>query len=237
MNSRTTILMLYGLLLFQLTGLSVAAQVRDVDRENNKLMTKQFKTVVLEGQIRELFSKLALEEDIPIGLELDSEKPDMRIYRIQLTNGTLPELLDSFVKQNGKYKWFIENGVVDVFPHEGRRDPFLAELLSVRVQRFVVEKGTSSWAVQELLCGSPEIKALMDANGVEPAGSNFIGLYIPQLGREFAVDVSNLTTKEILNHIIKESPVARIWIASHEPSARTLRLAVSSRPEVETLKN
>jgi hypothetical protein len=223
--------MLLLLLVIPLSIQEVVAQSSEVYRQDNDLATKQFESVVLEGQMFELFSKLALHLDVPIGLEIGSESHDLSLYRIELTNGTLPELLDQIIKQNPKYDWLFEKGVVNVFPRVESRDLFIGEILSVRVKRFTIKKGTVGLDVQDLLFTSPEIKAIMDRNGIEPAGTNFSGFSFPQLGREFSLNVSNRTTKEILNQIVKKSPLARIWIVSRDISARTLRLTVNSRHE------
>lgn len=235
MAVRTMALMLLGLLVLHSHVEPAPAQHSDIDKRNNELVTKQFKSVVLEGQLPQLFSKLALDHDIPIGLELD-RSPEASNYRLEMANGTLPELLDQFVRQNGKYTWFIENGVLNISPRGEDRDRFLADILAVQIKHFSIKKGTSSAAVQQILCTSPEIKALMDANGLEAAGLDLTGFYIPQLGREFSIETSNATTKEILNRIVRDSPVARIWILSREDPARTFRVTVNSRQEPESPK-
>ncbi|HEU4506635.1 MAG TPA: hypothetical protein VFR78_00255 [Pyrinomonadaceae bacterium] len=187
--------------------------------------------MALEGQMVQLFSMLGHDYDIPIGLELDSGNNDLTEYRLKLDDGTLPELLDQFVSQNPKYDWFIENGVVNIFPRASHRDPFLAEILSLRLKSFAVNKGTSSWKLEELLFTSAEIKAVLDARGIESAGSiaNFSGGYIPQLGRDFSLNLSGSTAKEILNHVVRESPLARLWVVSRVRPDGPLRITVSSR--------
>jgi hypothetical protein len=209
------------------------AQSADVSRKSSDLATRKFKSLALEGQIVQLFSMLAQNHDIPIGLELDTEVNDLSIYRLELDEGTLPELLDQFVSQNGKYDWLIENGVTNVFPRAKYRDEFLAEILSLRLTSFVVTKGSSSWDLEHLLFRSPEIKAVLEANGIEAAGSsaNFSGGYIPQLGRNFSLNVSNRTTKQILNQVVRESPLARLWIVGRVRRDGPIRITINSRQQ------
>lgn len=228
-------LILFSLLILHLGMQTGVAQATVDSRQDHDLVTKQLRSIVIEGQVRQVFSTLALEHDIPIGLELDYRGPDFSDYRLELNNGTLPELLDQFVRQNGRYTWLIENGVVNIYPRHEERDPFLAEMLSVRIKRLVIKKRSSTDVVQHLLCTSPELKALMDARGIERAGLDLSGFFIPQLGREFSLDASDLTTKEILNQIVRTSPVARIWIVSRDLSA--LKVTVNARFEVDTSKN
>jgi hypothetical protein len=42
---------------------------------------------------------------------------------------------------------------------------------------------------------------------VQVSGRNFTGVYLPQLGRNFNLDLSNTTLESLLNKVIKESPV------------------------------
>lgn len=210
---------------------SVFAQKGDFSGKGSSLATRQFKTLALEGQIAQLFSILAHDYDIPIGLELDSELNDLTIYRLKLDKGTLPELLDQFVSQNGKYDWFLENGVVNIFPRAKYRDSFLATILSVRLKKFAVTKGSSSWDLESLLLTSPELRAVLDANRVEAVSSmaNFSGGYIPQLGRNFSLNASDRTTKEILNQVVRESPLARFWIIGRIRRDGPLTISINSR--------
>lgn len=213
----------------------VFAQRLDVHKQNDDLATRQIKSLVLEGQMIELFSALACDHDIPIGLELATHAADSSDYRLELTEGTLPELLDQFVSKNRKYDWFIENGVINIFPRGEHRDALLAEILSVRIKRFALKKETSGWDLQQLLFASPEIKEVMDQRGIEAQlpGANFSGFYIPQLERDFSLNVSNMAMREILNSVVRNSPLARIWIVRRNSPQRSLSITVNSRMKIE----
>ena len=224
MRSRWMGFILLALLIVSLGWHAVRAQSPQGVKRNSDPATKQFESIVVEGQMVELFSKLALEYDIPIGIETAFEPQDLSNYRLELTKGTLSELLDQFVKQNLNYAWFVENGVVNIFPTKERRDPIIGEVLSVRLKKFSIEKGTGALDMQDLLFDSPEIKAILDRNGVEPGAIDLTGFYLPQLGQEFSLRISNPTTREILNQTIKESPIAKVWIVSRDFSAGTLQV-------------
>jgi len=206
------------------------AQSPDLARKNSDLATRLIKNVALEGQLQNLLTRLSLEYDIPLGLEISSDEKLSNRYRVELREGTVKDVMDQIISQNERYDWLIENGVVNIFPRDKYRDTFLAELLTLRIGSFAVNKNSDCWKLQNDLVKTPEIKAVIDAHGMQP-GINFTGFYIPQLGRNFSLKVSDITLKALLNRIIGESPLARTWIISTDSSSRTLSLGVTSRQD------
>jgi len=206
----------------------IEAQSLGSSRKNSDLATRLIKNVELEGQLSNLLTRLSLEYDIPLGLEVSSDEQLSNRYRLELSEGTVADLMSQIISQNERYDWLIENGVVNIFPRDKYRDAFLAELLTVRIGSFAVNKNSDCWKLQTDLVNTPEIKVIIDAHGMQ-TGMNFSGFYIPQLGRNFSLKVSNITLKALLNQIIRESPLARTWLISADSSSRTLNLGVTSR--------
>jgi len=204
------------------------AQSLDSSRKNADLATRLIKDVALEGQLSNLLTRLSLDYDIPLGLEISSDDQLSNHYRVELSEGSIADLMGQIISQNERYDWLIENGVVNIFPRDKYRDAFLTELLTVRIGSFAVNKSSDCWKLQNDLVNTPEIKAVIDAHGMQ-TGINFSGAYIPQLGQQFSLKVSDITLKVLLNRIIRESPLARTWIISTDRSSRTLSLGVTSR--------
>lgn len=204
------------------------AQSLDSSRKNSDLATRLIKNVALEGQLSNLLTRLSLNFDIPMGLEISSDEQKSNHYRLELSEGTIADLMGQIISQNERYDWLIENGVVNIFPRDSYRDPFLAELLTIRIGSFAVSKNSDCWKLQNDLVNTPEIKAVIDAHGMK-TGINFSGAYIPQLGRQFSLQVSDTKLKTLLNRIIRESPLARTWIVSTDRQSRILSLGVTSR--------
>ena len=204
------------------------AQSRDSAKRNSDLATRLIKNVELEGQLWDLLARLSLNYDIPLGLEVSADEEKSNNYRVELSEGTIADLMGQLISQNERYDWLIENGVVNIFPREKHRDAFLAELLKVRIGSFAVPRNSDCLKLQDDLVKIPEVKALIDAHGMR-TGANFTGFYIPQLGQDFSLTVSDTTLKALLNRIVRESPLARTWIISTDNSSRTLSLNVSSR--------
>ena len=206
----------------------IEAQTRDSAKRNSELATRQIKDVALEGQLGNLLTRLSLDYDIPIGLEISSDEQKSNHYRVELSEGTIADLMSQIISQNERYDWMIENGVVNVFPRDKYRDAFLAELLKVRIRNFAIDRDSNCGKLQNDLVNTPEIKAAINAHGMQ-TGTNFSGWYIPQLGRNFSLKVSEITLKALLNRIIGESPLARTWTVSTDKLSRTLSLGVTSR--------
>ena len=204
------------------------AQSLDSSRKNSELATRLIKNVALEGQLWNLLTRLSLDYDIPIGLEISSDEQLSNRYRVELSEGTIADLMGQITTQDERYDWLIENGVVNIFPRDKHRNAFLAELLKVRIGNFAVTQNSDCWKLEQDLVNTPEVKAVIDAHGMR-TGTNFSGSYIPQLGRQFSVKVSDTTLKAILNRIIRESRLARIWVISTDAFSRTLGLRVNSR--------
>jgi hypothetical protein len=178
-----------------------------------------------------VLGRLSLDYDIPLGLEISSDEQLSNHYRVELSEGTIADLMGQIINQNERYDWLIENGVVNIFPRDKYRNALLAELLTVRIGSFTVDKNSDCWALQNDLINIPEIKAVIDAHGMQSYGADFSGFYIPQLGQNFSLTVSDISMKALLNRIIRESPLARTWIVNMDSSSRILTIRVNARQE------
>lgn len=213
MSQNQLILTLGLLMTFFCSGNIWCAQKSTQTAKHGNLATFELENVHIEAQsIESFFSDLSLEYGIPIGLEIASNDNHFEEYNVGLKKGTLADFLNKFVKSYNLYAWDITDGVINIFPKDGYRDQVIGDLLTTRVANFKVNENTDSWKAIDLLLATPEIKSKLAASGVAQSGLNFSGSYIPHLGREFTVDVSNMTVKSILNKVAKESPLARIWV-------------------------
>ena len=55
--------------------------------------------------------------------------------------------------------------------------------------------------------------------------------YFPQLGRHFKFDVTDMTVKTILNKVVKESPLAKIWLIKKFSIDGTFDIRLNARHE------
>jgi hypothetical protein len=208
------------------------AQRPAVASKNVDLAQMPLENVRIEVKgIRELFSRLSLSYDIPVGLEIARNEDEWTAYRINFKKGALSDLLTQFVAEHNQYVWEIEDGVVSVFPKEGYRDPILRELLATEIDSFSVKEKTSSWAFGNSLVSTPEIRRILERYGISYDAGYLGGFYIQQLGQHFTLDVSKMQLKSILDKVIKESPVARNWMVRNISSTQTLFLRVNAKLE------
>src|SRR5262245_42242817 len=83
------------------------AQSRGSSRKNSDLATRLIKNVALEGQLSNLLTKLSLDYDIPLGIEIASEEQLSNRYRVELSEGTIADLMGQIINQNERYDWLI----------------------------------------------------------------------------------------------------------------------------------
>ena len=200
-----------------------------VAREKRDLAKMPLENVRIEEEtLAGLLSHFSFAYDIPLGLEIARSSPELPVYRIDFQKGTLTDLLTQFLAEHKEYAWKIENGVVSVFPKDEYRDPLLEKLLSTKVSSFSVREKTDVSSFGNRLFSAPEVKRILEQNGMTYDTGYLGGFYIQQLGQRFSFEVSNIELKSILDKVIKESPVARNWVFSHKESTQKLFLMVNS---------
>ncbi|HKS08564.1 MAG TPA: hypothetical protein VJS13_03395 [Pyrinomonadaceae bacterium] len=213
------------LLLFSIS-LNAGAQ------EPAALATTQLEDVRLRGQdLRSLLSDLALQYDIPIGFERAMNSNDLTEVRMKFNQITLGDLLTRILAEHKAYAWEIRDGIVYIFPKNGYRDPIVEQLLNVRLKTFSLKKSTVTWDVETTLLKTPEFAEVFDAYGLTTLGWTFSGFYFPHLGKNYTLDVSDITVQSMLNRIVKESPTAKFWSVSRDSSEHVFSLNLAALQE------
>jgi hypothetical protein len=218
-------------ILFGITSL-VCAQESAVAKKGSALADRQLKNVRIEGQsIESLFTALSLSYNVPIGLEIASNDDEFATYALALKEGTLTNLLTQFSNQHTQYTWEVKDGVINIFPKQNYRDFVLDELLRVQISKFSVRENSSCWTLEESLTNTVEVRKILQTYGLSRRGLNFSGAYFPQVGRQFKLDVTDMTVKSILNKVIRESPVAKIWLIKRYSVDGTFDIRLNARHE------
>ena len=75
----------------------IEAQSLDSARKNSDLATRLIKNVALEGQLSNLLTILSLDYDIPLGLEISSDEQLSDRYRLELSEGTVADLMSQII--------------------------------------------------------------------------------------------------------------------------------------------
>lgn len=210
----------------------VCAQVSAVTKKAANLADMQFESVRIEEQsVETLFTSLSLSYDIPIGLVIASNDDDLSTYVLDLKKGTLTDLLTQFASQHNQYTWEIKDGVVNIFPKHNYRDLVLDELLGAQISKFSVSENSSCWKLVDSLTNTLEVRKILRTYELARSGMNFSGAYFPQVGRQFKLEVTDMTVQRILNKVIKESPVAKIWLIKKYSVEGTFDIRLNARHE------
>jgi len=219
-------------IIFILAGLNgfISAQKTVVKNEN--WATMQLENVQIKGQgVGQLLSRISFGYDVPIGFEVAANEDELMMHSFYFKKGTLSELLTQFVKEHNQYAWEINDGVVNVFPNDGYRDPQLKELSEIEIGTVSIEKGTSCYGLGKSLANAPEIKEFLENNEIGFRGQGLSGFYIMQLGRDFTLDVSNMKLKAILNKVIKESPTTNFWLIRRNGYDQSISVNITASQE------
>lgn len=210
-----------------LFGISLTVSAQEV-----LLATKQLKDVRVRSEnLSSLLADIALQYDIPIGFERAMNDGDFKEMRIRIEKVTLAELLTQLMAEHREYSWEINDGMVHVFPKEGRRDPIVERLLNVEIKTFLLKKGTVTWDVETTLLKTPEFKEVVDAYGLGSLGWTSSGFYIPHLGKNYALNVSKTTVRSILDRIVRESPTSKFWYVNRDSREHTFSIGLAARHE------
>lgn len=211
--------------------LCFSAQLSSPVRRFKDLGAEQLENVQIDAQgITSFFAELSLTYDIPIGLETAANEYALTRYSSNFKKGTLADLLTQFVSRHSLYTWKIEDGVVNVFPKDGYRDLASMELLATKIERFSVKGNTSCFNLVESLVMQPEAKTILDANKTTYSNNAPSGFYIPNVGRSFTLEVSDVTVKSILNKVVSKSSTAKFWVITRKPD-KTLLIDLTARHE------
>jgi hypothetical protein len=172
------------------------------------------KDLQIEAQnIHLMLSKLAYQLNVPISLEVafDDYLLNSKHLKVNVKKGTLADVLDSIVTQHPSYTWESSESTIKVFPKPDFRDPFLYTLLETKITHFVIPLRTVRLTFKQKLASRPELKDLLASNGVRLSTDFFLSYEIQSVGRDFKLDLENVTVREILDYVINNSQT-RYWL-------------------------
>jgi len=175
----------------------------------NELLDKRLTVQVKEVDLRFVLERLALDHNIPIGLEMSSTEAYTSNLVIDVEKDTLRKILDSIIQQQSAYRWEIRDGVINFTPKRDRYE-FVVAFLDLNINCFSSNKDSDEYHIRNNIFKLPEVKDLMDLKGVSP--SRFPDSYThttPHNGVDLSI--SNSTIKGILNKMARESNY-KIWV-------------------------
>ena len=156
-------------------------------------------------------SHIAEDYEIPIGVEAASRGKGREI-KVDVRDGTLRDVLDAVIKQDPRYEWKEEGGVINFIPRSDR-DELSADVLGTTLKQFVVKKGVALLDVKRDIVDQPEVNAKLDRAKVVTRIGGFTGWDFRKPGPDFTLQMSNVTVREVLNQIIRTSDV-KYWVVN-----------------------
>lgn len=160
-----------------------------------------------------ILSRFSDHYDIPIGFEVatDDDLSIIRSITIDVTDGTVEDVLNSIVNQNPIYAWEIRDDVVNVFPRERNRDVLLKKVLETRLERISIGKQTTRFMLRQTLCEDAAVLKILSEYNVKPANETFGSRDLGKIDRDFSFGASNVSVATVLNRVIRNSKT-KYWI-------------------------
>lgn len=207
----TIVAMLILVLLLVLSG-----SAQDIGRLEDKRISISKKDVAfgtVAGYLCNQYGVLFGVEPIPgeeerSDLQFSVSNPGSELFRgkktvfsFDLHDATLVDVMNSLIKQKQGYQWEISDGVVNIFPTQGR-DKRLQKLLDVKIKSFsMVNQGDLVVGkILNFVVGLPELKEFEKANDVVIPNTRTAG-FDSIFEKIDSVQLKDLTFKQLLNKL------------------------------------
>jgi len=175
------------------------------------LLTRQIKATTIKGEsIDQVLDLLAVNYDIPIGIELGDPKLNRRReINLNLPETKLKDFLDAVIAKDPRYIWKLESGVIHVLP-EKARDSLVVTLLEAKISHFAFTGGVSLYHIHHEILNLPEIRSQLVIAGVDPLMfHNFSNM--KKVDKDTFFSESNLTLRELLDRLVLKTEIKR-WV-------------------------
>lgn len=169
---------------------------------------------IKKANVHVALSTLSASFGIPIGVEVAKGGNTGPEIQLSIRNGTLRQVLNAVMEQDGRYEWRLNDGVINVMP-KSDHDPLLQTLLDTRIRTFSTKEKTDTFFLRLAIVDLPEVKATLSEAGVRPRISAYTNADIAGLGTRFTLTMSDTTLRNLLNEIVrKETSEAKYWVVN-----------------------
>jgi hypothetical protein len=151
------------------------------------------------GDMAHLLAAMSETYDTTIGLEADPQQPRSPAA-VELQNPSLADVMNAIVKSVPRYQWREKGNVVEVSPVAGG-----SSLLDTNIATFQVTDADAKDAINQLLM-LPEVQA-----NIRSMNLAWMEVSTERRGKKFSMSLENVSMREALNMIAKESGT-RFWI-------------------------
>lgn len=158
----------------------------------------------------EALRTLAFYHQVPVGIELPINDQNSEIkLSINIRQTRLKDVLDLIVQQDTRYRWEVNDEVINFVPVHSR-NRLLEKLLNTNVRSFSPRKGAYKNELKDAMTNSPEVQSLLKENKVLPLNMS-VTVHRARLPQELDLRMSNTSVRRILNMIARESNF-KLWI-------------------------
>lgn len=190
----------------------------------SELSIEKFKT---RTELRRFWATLSAYYEIPIGFQEELNSKEEVVLSFE--GGRLSTFLDKFVSENPTYTWALENDVIKVRPARNVRDEVLEKLLQTKISEFEIKGNSDCSSIADRLLNLPETKRFFAEHELRAFGSQLGGFYIQQLGEGVELKLSQASFERILDGIVRQSPLAKLWILSRSGTDKNVYLEIIAR--------
>lgn len=148
----------------------------------------------------EAFSTSLLAAQTPGGIvRITDCEAETVTQRLTAHSSTLQDLLEGIVLADARYRWEINDGVVNLIPRDGE-----APLLGTRISKLEVTDAASIYLPLSKLMSLPEVRE-MTAKLQLSEGTHFsvMSAALNSNAKRYSVSCENVTLREALNAIVR----------------------------------
>jgi len=136
---------------------------------------------------------------VPTGIDLEMPLKQRRLS-VDVSRGTVIDVLNAIVAQEPSYKWVKVNGVINVMPEEHENS-----ILDLRIPHLQLANADSS-GVHAAIVSLPEVKEWLEQNHLTERTPNYMEIIVGKnrdVMPRVSLDLHDMTLREILNRILK----------------------------------
>jgi hypothetical protein len=169
---------------------------------------------IKEANAHLALSQLSKRFGIAIGVEVAKGANNGPEIHLNVKDGSLREVLDAVVEQDGRYEWSVSNSVINVTP-KSDRDVLLEDLLETNIDKFSIGEKVNTFDLRVMIVDLPEVRAKLKMAGLAPRISAYTNADTAALGDRFTLTMSQTTLKGVLNEIVRsDASQAKFWIVN-----------------------
>lgn len=172
-------------------------------------LTKQVRNYQDTADFSTALDDFARKCGIPTGIDLQMPLKQ-RPLSVDVSQGTIVDVLNAIVAQEPSYKWAKVNGVINVMPEENANN-----ILDLRIAYFHVRNADFN-DIHTAIVSLPEVKTWLEQNHLTEQTAFVIDILIGKNGYSpprVSLKLRDVTLRDIMNRIVK-SPGFRFWSVS-----------------------